>query len=70
MRIHKCTVAKEIVEAMPGTIIRIEEDALIVACGKYAVSVEAIQAAGKKVNSVADYQRGNPFQVGDTFGDG
>jgi methionyl-tRNA formyltransferase len=70
MRIHKSTIAKEIVEAMPGTIIRIEEDSLVVACGKYAVSIEALQAAGKKVNSVADYQRGNPFQVGDTFGDG
>lgn len=70
IRIHGAAIAKEIVEAMPGTIIRIEENALIVACGKYAVAIHSIQAPGKKVVSVADYQRGNPFQPGDKFEDG
>lgn len=69
MRIHGARIEKEIVEAMPGTIIRIEENALIVACGKYAVAVHTIQAPGKKVVAVADYQRGNPFEVGDRFED-
>lgn len=70
MRIHGAKIAKEIVDAVPGTIIRIEDDALIVATGKYAVSIHSIQASGKKVIAVADYQRGNPFRSGDNFEDG
>ncbi|MFP6583318.1 MAG: methionyl-tRNA formyltransferase [Candidatus Hydrogenedentota bacterium] len=70
LRIYNTRVIKEIVEAQPGVIVRIEDDALIVATGKYALAIHAIQAAGKKMMSIADYQRGNPFQVGEKFEDG
>lgn len=70
MRIHGATIAQEVVQALPGTIIRIEDEAIIVATGKHAVSIGSIQAPGKKVAAVADYQRGNPFQPGDKFEDG
>ena len=70
MRIHKAQSTLEVTEAVQGTIVRIEKDTLIVATGTNALAIYTIQAAGKNVMSVADYQRGNPFQVGDKFEDG
>ena len=63
MRIYSSSVVDEVSEAAPGTIVRIEENALIVATGKFSLAIHALQAPGKNAIPVADYQRGNPFEI-------
>lgn len=70
VRIYESTVLREIVEAQPGVIIRVEENALIVATGKFALAIHSIQAVGKNRMSVADYQRGKPFSIGESLENG
>ena len=63
MRIYECAVVDEAVEAVPGTILRIEETQIIVSTGKYSLGIRSLQAPGKKVMPIAEYQRGNPFKI-------
>lgn len=70
MKLQDSRVIDEVYEEPPGTIVRIEDDHLVVACGKKSLAIRSIQAPGKKMMQVADYQRGNPFAVGEEFGDG
>lgn len=70
MKLQDSRRVKEAVKEPPGTIVRIGEDHIVVACGKNAVAIHSIQAPGKKMMTVAQYQNGNPFAVGDQFGDG
>jgi methionyl-tRNA formyltransferase len=51
----------------PGTIIEAGER-LVVQCGRGALAIEQLQPAGKKSQSVAEFQRGHKVPVGATFG--
>jgi len=59
------------IEGMPaadaGTVLEVTSDRIIVACGHGAVAIERMQRIGKVPMSVAELQRGMPFQVGDRF---
>ena len=70
VKLQDSRVLKEVFEELPGTIVRIEEDHMVIACGKRALCIYSVQAPGKKMMPFADYQRGNPFSVGERFGDG
>jgi methionyl-tRNA formyltransferase len=65
----------EVVEAPdakvpPGTVLKADEDGLVIAAGVGAVSPETVQPAGKRVMAVKEFLRGYPVQPGDLFGDG
>jgi methionyl-tRNA formyltransferase len=55
--------------APPGSILEAAGDRLVVAAGKDAVRVVAIQPAGKRALSAAEFLRGYPLKPGDRFVD-
>jgi len=55
-------------KAEPGVVLEAAEDRLIVAAGSGAVSIAALQPAGKRMMSAADFLRGHPVRPGDRFG--
>jgi methionyl-tRNA formyltransferase len=54
----------------PGTVLRADEEGLLIATGDGAVSPQTVQPAGKRVMSVEEFLRGYPVQPGEKFGDG
>lgn len=49
----------------PGEIINIDNDGIVVACGKYAMVLEVIQRAGGKKLPVKDFLKGYPMKRGE-----
>lgn len=64
MKIHKAKVLEEEYNISPGTIIRVSEEGIRVACGSGSLLVEEIQFPGKKVLKVEQYIRGNNIENG------
>ncbi len=54
-------------EAQPGTVLEVNGQQIVVACGQGAIAIERLQRIGKKPMSVQEILRGMPFQVGDHF---
>ncbi len=82
VRIHETEVAGDSEPGpsgtVPGTVVRVEKDAVLVAtgatgaagaAGEGLLAIRAIQAPGKRVLPVGDYLRGHPIQPGDRFED-
>lgn len=63
MRICEAVVIDEACEAIPGTVLHITDTEMVVSTGKCALGIRTIQAPGKKAMPMADYQRGNPFEI-------
>ncbi len=53
------------VQGVPGEIIEVTSDRLIVAAHESSLSLLQLQPAGKRSMSVAEFLRGNPVQVGE-----
>jgi len=51
----------------PGTILRIEPDAFVVACGEEALAIDQAQRAGGKRLPAAEFIRGAGLAVGESF---
>ena len=51
-------------DAEPGTVIRADDEGLVVICGKGQLLVTEIKAAGKRAMSIGDFLRGTPIEVG------
>lgn len=68
VKIHKATIVAGYQPANPGTIIKLTNRMMIVACGKGAINLEIIQMAGKKPLLINQIVNGNhPFIVGKQF---
>ncbi len=52
----------------PGVVLEAAGDRLVIAAGEQALLLEAIQPAGKRVLSAAEFLRGYPVRVGERFG--
>ena len=52
-------------QGLAGTILRVDHDSIVVACGKGALEITELQRAGAKRMSAAEFLRGNPLRVGD-----
>ncbi|MBR5093648.1 MAG: methionyl-tRNA formyltransferase [Oscillospiraceae bacterium] len=50
--------------AAPGTLLQLDKQGLIVACGDGALRITQLQAEGGKRMSAADYFRGHPIELG------
>lgn len=64
MKIHKVKVVKKVYEELPGTIIKVDEDGILISSKDGSVLVEIIQFPGKKAMQVKDYIRGNSIEEG------
>ena len=69
VRIHAATASEEPTDATPGTVMSADAAGVVVATGRGTVSIQTIQAPGKRPMPVADYLRGNPMTAGQSFED-
>lgn len=54
----------------PGTVVRVDQDALTVATGRGTLVIRDIQPAGRRRMSVREFLAGHPMHVGERFGTG
>lgn len=62
MKIYKSKYLVENADAVPGTILNVDNKGIIVACGAGTLLIEEIQFPGKKVLKVEEYIKGNSIQ--------
>ena len=61
---------KELPEkSSPGTVLRADEQGMLIAAGSGAVAPRTVQPAGKRAMAIDEFLRGYPVQPGDLFGD-
>lgn len=56
-------------ETAIGSVIKIEDDGLIIACGKGFLKLEVLQRDGSKALPFGEFCNGYPFTIGDRFSD-
>ncbi len=54
--------------ATPGTVIAVNKEHILVACGDGTLALEVLQKPGAKALPVAQFVQGFPIKVGDRFG--
>lgn len=52
---------------IPGTVIAVDKEQVLVACGRGVLALEVLQKPGGKVLPVAQFIQGFPINVGDSF---
>ncbi len=67
LRIHETSFDNDAASGDPGSVIRVEDDQVVVATGKGHIAIHVLQNPGKRALPVAEYLRGNPIQVGEHF---
>ena len=67
LQIHQVEVIDQSASESPGTITRVEKDALYVACASGQLNLLQVQPAGKRTMAVADFLRGHTIKPGDQF---
>ena len=67
LQIHQVEVIDQSASESPGTITRVEKDALYVACASDQLNLLQVQPAGKRAMAVADFLRGHTIKPGDQF---
>ena len=50
-------------EGNPGTILELNKNGLVIACGEGAVEIRSLQAEGGKRMAAPDYFRGHPLNA-------
>lgn len=73
VRIHETEILEDADQALsgtvPGTVLRVEKDAVFAVTGEGVLAIRTIQAPGKRVLPIGDYMRGHPIQPDDRFED-
>ena len=54
----------------PGTVLVVDREGVVVACGEGAVRLTEVQPAGKPRMAAADFANGARIEVGEQFGAG
>ena len=57
-------------EPAPGTVLTVDREGVVVACGEGAVRLTEVQPAGKPRMAAADFANGARIEVGERFGTG
>lgn len=68
MKIHKAKALDKVYDKLPGTIIEVKDEGIVIACKDGSVLIEVIQFPGKKAMQVKDYIRGNTIEAGVVLG--
>ena len=68
-RVHKTEVAEGTAGGAPGTVGGVEADRVLVSTGDGVLAILEFQAPGGRHMAMADFLRGHPIHVGDTFGE-
>ncbi len=68
IKVHKAVPVDVYANGVPGSIVQLTRQAILVACGNGAMKLEIIQLAGKKPLLISQITNGNhPFRVGKIF---
>lgn len=67
MKVYEAVVEEDNIEAVPGSVLRCDNDGIKVKCGKNSVLIKEIQFPGGKRMSVSDYLKGHSFEDGYMF---
>lgn len=62
MKIYKSKYLLEDASKAPGTILKVDNNGILVACGKGKLLIEEVQFPGKKVLKVEEYIKGNAIE--------
>ncbi len=68
LRIWSAQLSSEKLAGRPGEIVRVDRDALLVACGNGIVSIQELQLPGKRHMAVADFLNSHTIQTGEQLG--
>ena len=68
LKIKNCSVCKDDVTGVAGTVVSVSADDLVIAFSEGALSVTGVQLEGKKQMSVHDFLLGNPIKPGTKLG--
>ena len=68
LRIWSAQLSSEKLAGRPGEIVRVDRDALLVACGNGIVSIQVLQVPGKRRMAVADFLNSHTIQTGEQLG--
>ena len=66
-RIHRSEVVDEPCDALPGTVVRVEKERVLVAAGHGLLAILGIQMPGKRPMSMDEFLRGHAIRAGDRF---
>jgi methionyl-tRNA formyltransferase len=64
MKIYSSLILDKTSEKEVGTILKVSDEGIEVACGEKVILLTSIQFPGKKILLVKDYLRGNDIEVG------
>jgi methionyl-tRNA formyltransferase len=71
LKIHEAEPSDMIPRAAsPGRILEAKGDMILVACGRGAVRLKALQAQGKRAHKASEFLRGFPLEGGEVLGRG
>ncbi len=68
IKIHRARQRVDAGDSLPGTVISIDKDCVIVSCGRGSLGLEVLQKPGGKALPVQQFLQGFPVKVGDRFG--
>lgn len=63
MKIHKAKAISVEEKRTPGTVLKVDKEGILVACGHGNLLIKEIQFPGKKAMKVEDYLRGNSIEL-------
>lgn len=63
MKIHKAKAISVETKRTPGTVLKVDKEGILVACGHGNLLIKEIQFPGKKAMKVEDYLRGNSIEL-------
>jgi methionyl-tRNA formyltransferase len=68
-KIWKASVVNEETQGEPGTVIRLDDNGIVVATGKGLLRLTEVQPSGKKPMPARQFINGRQMKAGDRFGD-
>lgn len=68
LKLHKAMVLAETAKAEPGSIVRIEDDAITIACGEGTLKLLEVQPESRTRMKVQDFLKGHDLKTGDKLG--
>lgn len=68
-KIWKASVVNEETQGEPGTVIRLDNNGIVVATGKGLLRLTEVQPSGKKPMPARQFINGRQMKAGDRFGD-
>lgn len=68
VKVWQASLSRQQVTAAPGTVLDVEKDGIVVACGSGALRLEVLQRPNAKAMPAAQFINGVTVQAGDRFG--